>query len=653
MTVPYTFGNTTSPSLPLSRLDDNFAAVGNSTNVSFTQNGAGAVSRTAQSKMADTVSVKDFGAVGDGVANDTAAIQAAIAALGVLTSNNSNATSLVILNVGGGKLFFPKGKYKVTSPLQYSGGMIWEGENWGTNIIYTPSSASACVQENTSAKTWVNTQEGFIVKNIAFTAGNANAAFGLKLTNTQGITLDNVTISGFSTTNLYIGGTGGGGYYNVLNNIQLMDSPLNLHIDGSSLNSGGDTTIIGGFLHHSVTYTPPQYSAIINATGVTFIGTSLEGRVTVAQILNQSIGLRFVNSYYEDTNVPLVKSDYTNGLAGNLMIEGAQSTTLSLTNFPQTTNDANAFEQYIPISYFRGMPRHVPLVQNGNFKYGLLGWIRSNSGGTYGNGLVYFDPTTFGNSYGSLRYEAAGTGNFYIRTSQSIPGVVLKKYSGGTQKVFFHVIAKLENAADSVFQLSCAGSGLGNKFSTRSDMMWGASNEYRLYTIGYTIYDGNASLSLTIDFISQTAGRKGWIYGVWSTIGGLDYMSLPGEDIFPSNASPNPVDYATWNVGDKIENNEWVLTEPVGWICKTAGTNGTALSAVTASTTSGLTAVTFSSVLNLGVGMYITIAGVTGVKKIVAMSGLGATIDVAADATVTAGAVSYSNAAFSSLYTPV
>ena len=58
--------------------------------------GGGAVTRTMQNKGRDVVSVHDFGAVGDGVADDTAALQAAFA------------TGKSVIGVGGAS-------YKVTA----------------------------------------------------------------------------------------------------------------------------------------------------------------------------------------------------------------------------------------------------------------------------------------------------------------------------------------------------------------------------------------------------------------------------------------------------------------------------------------------------------------------------------------------------------
>jgi hypothetical protein len=71
----------------------------------FTQSGTGAIRRTVENKLKDTVSVKDFGAVGDGVADDTAAIQAAITALS--TNSYEKASGL----------FFPSGIYRITSTI--------------------------------------------------------------------------------------------------------------------------------------------------------------------------------------------------------------------------------------------------------------------------------------------------------------------------------------------------------------------------------------------------------------------------------------------------------------------------------------------------------------------------------------------------------
>lgn len=66
------------------------------TTIGFTQAGTGAVLRTAQAKMRDVVSVKDFGATGDGVTDDAAAIQAAVNAA---TANQT--------------IYFPPGTYAV------------------------------------------------------------------------------------------------------------------------------------------------------------------------------------------------------------------------------------------------------------------------------------------------------------------------------------------------------------------------------------------------------------------------------------------------------------------------------------------------------------------------------------------------------------
>ena len=78
--------------------------------VTYKSKGIGAVERTVESKLADVVSVKDFGAVGDGVADDTAAIQAAI--------------DYVIYNTGStvpvnhpGAVFMPGGTYRTTDTI--------------------------------------------------------------------------------------------------------------------------------------------------------------------------------------------------------------------------------------------------------------------------------------------------------------------------------------------------------------------------------------------------------------------------------------------------------------------------------------------------------------------------------------------------------
>jgi len=100
-------------------------------NITYTQGGTGATSRTVTSKLQESVSVKDFGAVGDGTTDDTAAIQAAINA---------------VFAAGGGTVYFPIGTYAVTQLSL----------NWGTSllsIVFKGASESASVIKRTGATT--------------------------------------------------------------------------------------------------------------------------------------------------------------------------------------------------------------------------------------------------------------------------------------------------------------------------------------------------------------------------------------------------------------------------------------------------------------------------------------------------------------------
>ena len=106
-------------------------------NVSFIQSGTGAVNRTAQDKMREIVSAKDFGAVGDGVTNDTSALQAFL-----------NACK-------DGRGYIPPGKYKITSTLyvypQYCyniEGATWDNAGTTGTVIYNSGTGNAITLDN-------------------------------------------------------------------------------------------------------------------------------------------------------------------------------------------------------------------------------------------------------------------------------------------------------------------------------------------------------------------------------------------------------------------------------------------------------------------------------------------------------------------------
>jgi len=116
---------------------------------------AGAINRPINLKLAETVSVTDFGAIGDGTTDNTTAFQNAIAACGT----------------SGAALFVPAGQYYLTNSLttpdavSTGNGFIMYGEGLNSQLIF--NTTNDCVKVTTTGTAFQN--YNVQIKDLAFT----------------------------------------------------------------------------------------------------------------------------------------------------------------------------------------------------------------------------------------------------------------------------------------------------------------------------------------------------------------------------------------------------------------------------------------------------------------------------------------------------
>jgi len=162
-------------------------------NVSFTPAGAGAVTTNVAAKLNEWLSVKDFGAIGDGVANDTAAITAAVS---YMTST-------------GNSVYVPPGTY-LTDPFSINSQIYaWQAGFIGSDrercvIRRRAVGASAFVTYGSSSGTVFQSGVGF--ENITIDGGvntNGDAFVGYDIVRSQ---FRNVRFTGGSVACHLFGG---------------------------------------------------------------------------------------------------------------------------------------------------------------------------------------------------------------------------------------------------------------------------------------------------------------------------------------------------------------------------------------------------------------------------------------------------------------
>lgn len=168
-----------------SALTFSLSLTASSTIMSFLAAGAGAVQRTAQTKMRDIVSIKDYGAVGDDVNDDTAAISAAITAVQAVASRPA--------------LWAPGGTYLVTDQLTTIPGqftLYGEGRQQ-TKFHFKPTADKSCFRLSNGAAQVINV----FLRDFSIYSDDAGHT-------KKAIEINDCTTCGFE--NLYIYGNGAG-----------------------------------------------------------------------------------------------------------------------------------------------------------------------------------------------------------------------------------------------------------------------------------------------------------------------------------------------------------------------------------------------------------------------------------------------------------
>lgn len=247
----------------------------------FRQAGRGAIARPLLDKVREIVSVKDFGAIGDGVADDTAAIQAAFSS-------------------GARKVTFPPGRY-MTGPLKLPDWLHIQGEAYQPSIGAEGRATELCFRLRSGAGLTCGLNP--LIQNLFFQ--NLGGSYdrrteGVSGTDAQAVLLsENAVIEDccFSLWNECIR-TGASTYYLKTSRLHfnrcgygyraVSDAPYNIHIDAP--HSVQTKVFIAG-------------RASCAPRNVKVFGGSIEGYEAIARYV---FDISFFGTYFE-TEAPRTK----------------------------------------------------------------------------------------------------------------------------------------------------------------------------------------------------------------------------------------------------------------------------------------------------------------------------------------------------------
>lgn len=586
-----------------------------SSDVTFLQAGTGAVARTAQAKMRDVVSVKDFGAVGDGVTDDTAAIQAA-----VTYAINSNLKAVYI----------PSGVYVVSATINL-GRMCLRGDGDGSRIKPTISDGSAVLSfaagSNFFSLDSFRIDNDLNLANFISGAINAQNCTGIKVNSSGGtfsaryVMRDVVVrgckvgydINGFIGTldNVWSLACETGLIATAFNSVRAhlrfeecrkdftLTSSGGVHFDqliseGGTLQSGLLTSTVDGC--NAITFTSMYLEQTRNVPFITFGGTTECKNVEVGTVTagmadnagkNNEIyalafdrvdGLKIGGFYSTGTN----QKRYSSTANTKNIVD--TSTAFSAANWPNdNSNNLSVVRNYFPNPNFdlwlRGYPavtvvRGVMTQETAITRRGPNA-IKFQINAAQANGAVQF---VFNDSYLGVKLRGKtvtlyawvwvpNLSEFNPANRSTMAGVAVALFSDGT---------------GGTTAVSATNSVNRNAWNLLKVNYTVPSDATRIDTFAY-IYGGSGSSTgnefIVVDsmYLIEGNGQDASVLNGYIVDSELNQCAnFGGRMVMRSDSAPTDPDQ-TFEVGDQV----WKFTVSAGgspgWVCTTGGAGGTAV----------------------------------------------------------------------------